>query len=106
MEPQAPVTPPSEPQAPAPAPQPMNQVPVAAANPGQGLGIASLICSILGVSLIGLILGIIGLKKSKEAGMGNGMALAGIILGAIGLVFGLLWFVLVILAAAADTATS
>lgn len=90
-----------EPQTPAPAPQqPMQQMqPV---NPGQGLGIGSLVCALLGISLVGLILGIIGMKKSKEAGMSNGLALAGIIISAIGLVFGVLWFVFVVLVSVMD----
>lgn len=56
-------------------------------NPGHGLGIASLVLSILGVHLVGLILGIVALNQSKKAGHKNGLALAGIIIGAIGLVF-------------------
>lgn len=104
MEPQQPATPapdaaPAQ-ATPAPAPAPAS---MAAVNPGQGLGIGSLVCSLLGISLIGLILGIIGLKKSKAAGMSNGMALAGIIISSIGLVAGFLWFVLVIFAAMADS---
>jgi hypothetical protein len=55
-------------------------------NPGHGLGIASLIVSILGVGLVGIILGVIGLNKSKKAGQKNGLAIAGIILGALNLV--------------------
>lgn len=55
-------------------------------NPGNGLGIASLILSIVGVHLIGIILGIIGLRQSKKAGHKNGLALAGIIIGIIGFV--------------------
>lgn len=87
MEPQ---TPPAE-QQPAPV-APQAQPALAPVNPGQGLGIGSLVCSLLGISLIGLILGIMGMKKSKEAGMSNGMALAGVIISSIGLAFGLLWF--------------
>ncbi|MCA9347618.1 DUF4190 domain-containing protein [Candidatus Saccharibacteria bacterium] len=94
----APEVPAEQPAAPQAAPMPATQpaVATAAVNPGQGLGIGSLVCSLLGISLVGLILGIIGMKKSKEAGMSNGMALAGIIISSIGLVLGLLWFVLVV----------
>ncbi len=60
--------------------------PAAAVNPGHGLGIASLVVSLIGAGLIGLILGIIGLNKSKKAGQSNGLALAGIIIGAINIV--------------------
>ena len=64
---------------------PVYAAPVAA-DPGHGLGIASLIVSLVGFGLIGLILGIIGLKKSKTAGHGNGLALAGIIIGVLNIV--------------------
>lgn len=57
-----------------------------AVNPGHGLGIASLVLSLVGVGLVGLILGIVGLNKSKKAGQKNGLAIAGIIIGAINLV--------------------
>ena len=53
---------------------------------GHGLGIASLVTSLLGLHLIGLILGIIGLNKSKKQNQKNGLALAGIIISSIGLV--------------------
>lgn len=75
-------------QAPAPAP-------VQAENPGKGLGIASLVTSLVGLGLVGVILGIIGLVKSKKAGMGNGFALAGLIIGVIN-VIGVLIFSIVI----------
>jgi hypothetical protein len=68
-----------------PAPAPVAAIP-AVTNPGHTLGIVSLILSLLGVGLIGLILGIVGLKKSKSAGHGNGLALAGIIIGGINIV--------------------
>jgi hypothetical protein len=67
----------------APAAAPMTPT---AENPGHGLGIASLIVSILGAGLIGIILGVIGLNKSKKAGQKNGLALAGIIVGALNLI--------------------
>lgn len=50
-------------------------------NPGHGLGIASLIFSLVGGGLIGIILGAIGLSKSKRVGQKNGLAVAGIIIG-------------------------
>ena len=101
MEPQTPSTQPEQPAnpqpqvepvvqqfVPAPAPgapmgQPMSQQPMQATpDPGHGLGIASLIVSVLGFGLIGLILGIIGLNKSKKAGHTNVMAIIGIAWGA------------------------
>ena len=72
-----------------PAPAPVAAIP-AVTDPGHGLGIASLVVSLLGAGLVGLILGIIGLKKSKSAGHGNGLALAGIIIGAVNMIVGLI----------------
>lgn len=74
---------------------PAGQAPLqpAASNPGKGLGIASLITSIVGLGLVGLILGLIGLNKSKKVGMSNGFAIAGIIVGVLGMLFGLLLFI-------------
>ena len=89
---------PQQQQSPAPAQQPQ----IAPVNPGQTLGVISLITSLLGLSLVGLITGILGMKKSKEAGMSNGLALAGVIISAIGVVVGLLWSVLFVIALLAD----
>lgn len=75
--------------------------PMAAVNPGHGLGIASLIVSLVGAGLIGLILGIIGLNKSKKAGQKNGLAIAGIIIGAINIV--VVTIIVIVAASAAVT---
>ncbi|MFY9227929.1 MAG: hypothetical protein WAO28_01195 [Candidatus Microsaccharimonas sp.] len=69
------------------------------ANPGKGIGIASLIVSFLGIGLVGLILGIIGINKSKAAGQGNGFAIAGIILGILNIIATII-FVIVMVGAA------
>lgn len=78
--------------------------PPAASNPGKGLGIAGMIlgiislvfntvCACLGgsilgapLSVIGLILSIIGKKKSKAAGCSNGMATAGLVMNLISVI--------------------
>lgn len=67
---------------PAPA---VNPAPAAPLNPGKTMGIISLVLSIIGLHLIGVILGFIGLSQSKKAGQKNGFALAGIIIGFIGM---------------------
>jgi len=56
-----------------------------AVNPGHGLGVAALILAFF-ISPLGIILGIVGLLKSKKAGFKNGLALAGIIIGALSLI--------------------
>jgi hypothetical protein len=60
-----------------------------------GVAITALIFGILGIiipififAIVALILGIVGLTKSKKlGGAGKGLAIAGIIMGAVGLVF-------------------
>ncbi len=75
---------------------PNGTAPVSSVDPGHGLGIASLVLSILGVHLVGLILGIIALNKSKKAGHTNNLALAAIILSGIGLSIAIIFAVLFI----------
>ncbi|MEO1825982.1 MAG: DUF4190 domain-containing protein [Roseibacillus sp.] len=79
------MTNPPPPQPPIPAPQPAPQY-----TPPQtsGLAIASLVCSIVGVSLVAVILGHIALgkiRRSNGAVDGKGLALAGTIVGYVGL---------------------
>lgn len=47
-------------------------------DPGKFYGIASLFFSMIGISIFGLVLGIIGKDKSKKAGVKNSLATAGI----------------------------
>ncbi len=55
------------------------------------LSIVSLVTSILGISLVGVITGHIGLSQIKKTGeSGRGLALAGVIIGYIGLAIGLI----------------
>lgn len=62
-----------------------------AENPGKTLGIVGLICAIIWpISIVGLVISIIAMVKSRKAGMGNGFALAGIIIGAIGVITGII----------------
>lgn len=63
---------------------------------GKGLGIASLVTSLLGMGLIGFILGLVGLSKSKKAGQKNGLALAGTIIGAVVMAISVVIFIVVI----------
>lgn len=60
-------------------------------NPGRTLGIVGLVCSIIWpISIVGLVISIIAMVKSRKAGMGNGFALAGIIIGVIGVITGII----------------
>lgn len=85
------------------APQP--GVPVE--NPGQMLGIVGLVCNFLGVSIAGIILGVMSRNKSKQVGMST-------TLGTISLVWGIIatslatlgfiiFFIVAILAAASGS---
>ncbi len=82
--------PPQAPQAPqygAPQPGGAPGYAAPAQDPGKTMGIVGLVLSFLGcLSIVGLILSIIALNKSKKAGYKNGVALAGIIVGAVVLV--------------------
>ena len=49
--------------------------------PGRTMGIISLVLSIIGLHVIGIILGFVALAQSKRVGQGNGFALAGVIVG-------------------------
>lgn len=69
---------------------------LAPVDPGRGLGIAGLVCSILGLftfgglSIIGLILSIIARKRSREAGFTNGLANAGLWIAIASLILGVI----------------
>lgn len=71
-----------------------------AKNPGKGLGVAAMVLGIIGqllfpliLGILALILGAIGLSKSKNVGMKNGMAVAGIVLGIIAIAFKILMII-------------
>lgn len=95
---EVPVSPPPPPAAPQPAPLPS----AAGSTPGKGLGIASVILAIVpGTGLIGLILGIVGLVISRNAGVKNTPAVVGIILS---VVLGIVYVVLLVVLIAAGAA--
>jgi len=92
------------PQAPAPAPAPGGPAP----NPGKGLSIAGMVLGIIAIvlmcwfyiaipcAIVGLILSIMGKKKSAQAGAPAGMAKAGLILCIIALAVDLIIGVLIV----------
>lgn len=68
-------------------------------NPKNWMGIVSLVTSILGMSLIGIIFGHLALSANKKGEADNrGLSLAGVILGYIGLVAGIIITIIVIAA--------
>ena len=59
------------------------------------LAIVSLVTSILGLSLVGIITGHIGLCQIKKTGeAGSGLAIAGLVIGYVSFVAVLLWLVI------------
>ncbi len=70
---------------------------IPAENPGQTLGIISIVLDIIGFSVIGIILGVISRKKSKAAGQSTTLGTIGMVLGIIFTVIGLLFFVTIAL---------
>jgi len=57
-------------------------------RPTDGVSIAALVTGILSLGLVPIVLGIVGLKRTKANGTnGRGMSIAGIVLGGISLVF-------------------
>ncbi|MCC3291589.1 MULTISPECIES: DUF4190 domain-containing protein [unclassified Arthrobacter] len=74
-------------------------------NPGQAMGIAGLITSFF-FSVVGLVLSIVGLNQSRKVGMGNTPAVIGIIVGGLGTLFGILFFILIMVGIAADSGSS
>jgi len=76
-----------------PAPEAVTPLIPAVTNPGHSFGIASLITALVGFGPVGIILGIIGLKKSKSAGHKNGLALAGLIAGIVTTILAIVFIV-------------
>lgn len=69
-----------------------------AQDPGKVLGIISIVLPFIGFGLVGFILALVGLTKSKRAGFKNTPAVIGIILGAISIVVGIALIILVAVA--------
>ena len=75
------------------------------APPTSGLAIASLVLSILWVSILGVIFGHIALRQiNRGEASGNGLAVAGLVVGYVGLAGHLLWFVPLVVAVVAGAA--
>lgn len=63
--------------------QPGGPTPGTGQDPGRVLGIVGLITAFTCLGVVGLVISIIGYRKSKKAGHKNTIALVGIILGAV-----------------------
>lgn len=63
----------------APAPTPSTSI----SDPGENLGIVSVVLDVIGLGLIGIVLGIFSKKKSQKAGFTGTIGKIGIILGVV-----------------------
>lgn len=71
----------------------------APAGPTSGMAIASLVCSLLGIGLVGVILGHLALneiKKSNGYTQGRGLAIAGLIIGYLQIAAGIIFAIIII----------
>lgn len=79
---------------PVPTPAPYGQQPspygAPPVDPGKTLSIVAIILPFVGFGLVGLILGIVAMNKSKSAGFKNPVALWAIIIGAVSIVAGII----------------
>ena len=99
-------------QVPTPAPQPATPAPAYApapanTNPWNVLSIVSLVASLVGFGIVGIITGHIALSQIKRTGeQGRALALAGTIIGyvavVVGIIFGIVWIGIIIAAAASS----
>ena len=64
-------------------------------NPGQTLGIISIVLDVVGFAVIGIVLGVISRNKSKAAGQSTTLGTIGMVLGIIFTVIGLLYIIAV-----------
>ncbi|RNI19876.1 DUF4190 domain-containing protein [Flexivirga caeni] len=100
--------------APAYGQQPYNPYAGYQPAPTNGMAIASFVTSLAGIfvfcgvsGIVGIILGIIALNRSKERqGAGRGMAIAGIVIGAVQLVLAIGLIIVIVIAAAHDQSTT
>ena len=70
-----------------------------AENPGQVLGIISIVLSFVGLAIIGIILGVISRKKSKAANMPTTLGTVGLVVGIVFTIIGTLFTLLIVLTA-------
>ena len=102
---ETPQQPTPQPAVPQPAPQPVAPQPTGPPQ-GNGLAVAGMVLGIIGLGLfclwpvaipcaiVGLILSVLGKKKSKITGTGGGMATTGLVLSIIALALDILFMIL------------
>ena len=79
---------------------PVGQPPVMSGeNPGQVFGIISIVLSFVGLSIVGIILGVVSRNKSKAAGASTTLGTVGMVLGIVSTVLAVLAFLLILVPA-------
>ncbi len=90
-----------------PQPQPMQPAaPGPVENPGQTLGIIGLVLNFLGITIGGIILGVMSRNKSKEANMSTTLGTISLVWGIVATalaVLAILFFVIIMIAAASSS---
>lgn len=89
------------------APQYPNYLP--GSGPTSGMAIASLVCSLLGIGLVGVILGHIALSQINASNgytQGKGLAIAGLVIGYLQIAAVVLVILLIVIAAASAGTTT
>ncbi|NCU38334.1 hypothetical protein EOL96_04740 [Candidatus Saccharibacteria bacterium] len=64
-------------------------------NPGQTLGIIGIVCNVVGISIGGIILGVMSRNKSKQYGMSTTLGTVSLVWGIVSTVLVTLWILLV-----------
>lgn len=57
--------------------------------PGYGLGVASLVLALCGLSVLPVVLGLVSISQARQVGASNGFALAGVVIGLLEIFLGL-----------------
>lgn len=102
--PQQPVAPPPVYQ-PVP-PQPQTQYVMPMENPGQTLGIVGLVLNFIGISIGGIILGVMSRNKSRAANMSTTLGTVSLVWGIIATVIGFIGFILFLFLVIISSASS
>ncbi|HEX8995541.1 MAG TPA: DUF4190 domain-containing protein [Ktedonobacterales bacterium] len=95
--------------APPQQPYPMGYAPPMGPGPTSGMAIASLVCSLLGIGLVGVILGHLALNEIKRTNgytQGRGLAIAGLIIGYLQIAAGVVIVAIVIISIAFSANTT
>jgi hypothetical protein len=66
-------------------------------NPGQLFGILSVVFSLIGLAVVGIVMGVLSRNKSKAVGAPTTLGTVGLVMSIIFTILGLIWFVMAVL---------